>query len=231
MGKYALALSGAALVLALPLHVQAQAPADPPPAPAAAPPASARDADEVTNRVVAYTAWDDDFFYIAVQVNKPNLSGKNTKAFSHPLEDDAVIISFQTDDDHAADQTHRKVLFHRGQRGGRKHRFTPGRRPRRCTTDWKIFRRNSVPYSPPKKTKRQSRPNPPPCCRACSKARSCRRARCGLSERPPPATRLNLPCRGAIWAAGRRPTPEWASTSRRKASAKAAPPCKAFRRR
>src|SRR5579859_7812950 len=52
------------------------------------------------NRILGYTAWDDDYFYIALQINKPVLSGKNTQPFSDPLEDDAAIITLQTDDDH-----------------------------------------------------------------------------------------------------------------------------------
>ena len=55
---------------------------------------------EATNRVNGYAAWDDDFLYLAVQVNKPTVSGQNKEPFSNPLDDDAVILSIQTDGDH-----------------------------------------------------------------------------------------------------------------------------------
>lgn len=55
---------------------------------------------EARNRVVGFTAWDDDYFYIAVQVNKPALKAKDNEPFSDPLADDAVIVAVQTDNDH-----------------------------------------------------------------------------------------------------------------------------------
>ena len=100
MGKFALALAGAALLAPIPVFVSAQAaPVAPPAVPPAADATAPEVATEATNRVVAYSAWDDDFLYLAFQVNKPNLSGRNNRAFSHPLEDDAVIIGLQTDGD------------------------------------------------------------------------------------------------------------------------------------
>ena len=57
---------------------------------------------DAPNRAVGYTAWDDEFLYVAVQVNKPTLSAKNSEPFSKPLDDDATIISLQTDDDHVS---------------------------------------------------------------------------------------------------------------------------------
>ncbi len=105
MGKFALAIAGAALLA--PAIVSAQtAPAAPPAekAPAADP------ATEATNRVVAYSAWDDDYFYVALQVNKPNLSGRNNRAFSRPLEDDAIIIGLQTDNDQTATKRTAKTI-------------------------------------------------------------------------------------------------------------------------
>ncbi|HEV2472019.1 MAG TPA: hypothetical protein VGS41_05095, partial [Chthonomonadales bacterium] len=54
------------------------------------------------NRVTGFTAWDDDYLYFAVQVDKPTLTGKNSAPFSNPLQDDAVIISLQPDDNRAA---------------------------------------------------------------------------------------------------------------------------------
>ena len=59
-------------------------------------------AADTINRVTGFTSWDDEFFYIAVQVNKPTLSAKNDAPFSRPLEDDAAIVSIQTDDDHTS---------------------------------------------------------------------------------------------------------------------------------
>ena len=55
---------------------------------------------DVTNRVAFYSAWDEEYFYLFVQVNKPVLTGKNDKPFSNPIEDDAVVFSVQTDNDH-----------------------------------------------------------------------------------------------------------------------------------
>ncbi len=55
---------------------------------------------DVTNRVAFYSAWDEEFLYLFVQVNKPVLTGKNDKPFSNPIEDDAIIFSLQTDNDH-----------------------------------------------------------------------------------------------------------------------------------
>ena len=55
---------------------------------------------EAANRINGYAAWDDDFLYLAVQVNKPTVSGQNKEPFSNPLDDDAVILSIQTDGDH-----------------------------------------------------------------------------------------------------------------------------------
>src|SRR5579871_6009131 len=103
MGKSALAffLAAALLRAAFPAMAQEK---NPPPAAGSA---KGGDADAATerNRVVGYSAWDDEYLYLAVQVNKPALSGKNSAPFSNPLEDDAIILSLQPDDDHKA--THR----------------------------------------------------------------------------------------------------------------------------
>jgi hypothetical protein len=93
MGKSALFLVAASLLLPIaPVRAQVKG--------AAQTPAAAPALAESVNHVMGYTAWDDDYFYVAVQVNKPTLNAKNGEPFSHPLEDDAVIISLQTDDDH-----------------------------------------------------------------------------------------------------------------------------------
>jgi hypothetical protein len=93
MGKMALALATATLLL-LSVTPSAQAQnANPFPASGQSP------ASEAANRVIGYTAWDDDYLYLAIQVNKPTLRGNNAAPYSKPLEDDAILISFQTDND------------------------------------------------------------------------------------------------------------------------------------
>ena len=57
---------------------------------------------EAPNRIAAFTAWDEEYLYLAVQVNKPELKGKNAAPFSNPKEDDAIILTFQTDNDKTA---------------------------------------------------------------------------------------------------------------------------------
>jgi hypothetical protein len=98
MGKSALAL---VTTLAL-LHSGASVHAQTPKRSAGAPPPVGAANVEATNRILGFTGWDDDFLYVAVQVNKPNIVGNNTEAFSHPLEDDAVIVSVQADNDRQA---------------------------------------------------------------------------------------------------------------------------------
>ncbi len=98
MGKRALLFVSALMLGGGVYFAAAQEPA--PVAGAKQPPAGP--AAEAANRVVGYTAWDDEFLYIAVQVNKPTVSARNDAPFSHPLEDDAAIVSIQTDDDHAS---------------------------------------------------------------------------------------------------------------------------------
>lgn len=93
MSKYALMLVAAwMLPLAAPVRAQTPVPQT----------ATAASVNEAINHVFGYTAWDDDFFYVAVQVNKPTVTGKNALPFSNPLEDDAIIISIQTDNNHNA---------------------------------------------------------------------------------------------------------------------------------
>jgi len=71
------------------------------------------------NRILAYTAWDDDFLYLAVQINKPTLKGTNTEAYSKPLDDDAVIVSIQRDNDKtAAARTDKTYTFAASAIGG-----------------------------------------------------------------------------------------------------------------
>jgi hypothetical protein len=99
MGKNALALVTTLALLHAAAAVTAQTRNT---AVGAPPPTAISTLGEATNRILGYTGWDDDFLYVAVQVNKPNIVGKNTEAFSHPLEDDAVIVSVQADNDHKA---------------------------------------------------------------------------------------------------------------------------------
>ena len=103
MSKQALTLAAALLLpIAAPLRAQTPAP----------PAGEARaTAAESANHVAGYTAWDEDFFYIAVQVNKPVTSGKNATPFSNPLEDDAVIVSLQTDNDHQGTRPNPHTVF------------------------------------------------------------------------------------------------------------------------
>ena len=103
MGKHALMLT-AALLLPTALPVWAQTPA---PRTGAA----QVTAGDSANHVVGYTAWDDDFFYVSVQVNKPTISGKNGTAFSNPLEDDAVIVALQTNGDHTGTKPDAHTAF------------------------------------------------------------------------------------------------------------------------
>jgi hypothetical protein len=122
MSKYALMLATALLLSQAP-PVRAQAPAK-------ADGAVAANASEAANHVVGYTAWDDDFLYVAVQINKPTLSGRNALPFSNPLEDDAVIIGIQTDNDHKANKpTLRTVLVAASAAGGAQLYAGPTRTP------------------------------------------------------------------------------------------------------
>ncbi len=102
MGKLALLFVTAMLLLRPGGLTPTQSQSLPPPtnAPASAAPSSS----DATNRILGFTAWDDDYLYIALQINKPTLNGKNSEPFSNPLEDDAAIISLQTDDNRQATQ-------------------------------------------------------------------------------------------------------------------------------
>ena len=92
MSKSALALVAAALIWFAGIGLAQSLSASP--TRVTAPPVA-----ENRNHVNGRTAWDDEFFYIALQVNKPVLQGTNHDPFSNPLDDDAAIISIQTDDD------------------------------------------------------------------------------------------------------------------------------------
>lgn len=69
-----------------------------------------RDNTVVANRVAGYTAWDDDFLYLAFQVNKPTVRGTSTAPYSNPLTDDALVIAFQIDGDRATTGRTEKTL-------------------------------------------------------------------------------------------------------------------------
>ncbi|MDE2126664.1 MAG: hypothetical protein KGJ62_08745 [Armatimonadetes bacterium] len=80
---------------------------------------AAPSAPTAANRIVGYTAWDSDYLYLAFQINKPTLSGKNTAGFSDPLQDDCVIVSLQMDNDHRSTQrTVSSALFAASAVGG-----------------------------------------------------------------------------------------------------------------
>ncbi len=97
MGKMALGIFAAALLLGG--HSAGVAQAAGPQAPAN-PPLGASSA--VPNKIIGYTAWDEEYLYVAVQVTKPVAAGTNSAPFSNPLEDDAILISLQMDNDHKA---------------------------------------------------------------------------------------------------------------------------------
>ncbi|MGC8668944.1 MAG: sugar-binding protein [Chthonomonadales bacterium] len=49
-------------------------------------------------RVVCSTFYDDDYFYFAAHVTKPQLAGTDTGPFGDPLKDDAVAVFLQRED-------------------------------------------------------------------------------------------------------------------------------------
>lgn len=95
MHGFSLRLKGIAVLLSLSIAAMAQEKPIPP-KPNDAQPVSV----EVTNKVAFHTSWDDDYLYLLVQVNKPTLTAKNSKTFSNPIEDDAILLSLQIDNDH-----------------------------------------------------------------------------------------------------------------------------------
>ncbi len=97
MGKYALAVVTTLALLRSSAPMMAQTRTN---NGGAKPPSVTSTSSEAVNRILGYTGWDDDFLYVAVEVNKPNIVGKNVEPFSHPLEDDAIIVSVQADNDH-----------------------------------------------------------------------------------------------------------------------------------
>ncbi|MCS6778028.1 MAG: hypothetical protein RMJ43_16320 [Chloroherpetonaceae bacterium] len=72
--------------------------------------AVSRDNTVAANRIAGYTAWDDDFLYLAFQVNKPTVRGTSTAPYSNPLADDSLVIAFQTDGDRTATGRTEKTL-------------------------------------------------------------------------------------------------------------------------
>src|SRR5581483_8814417 len=126
MGKIAL-LFATALAL---LRAASSAPAQTPSSPQSNPASNAILSAQALNRVVGYTAWDEDYFYIALQINKPTLNGKNSEPFSNPLEDDAALISLQSDDDRKSSQrTARSVLVAVSAAGGAQLYSGPDKKP------------------------------------------------------------------------------------------------------
>ena len=49
-------------------------------------------------RVVCSTFYDDDYFYLAARVTKPQLVGQDTGPFGDPLKDDAIAVFLQRED-------------------------------------------------------------------------------------------------------------------------------------
>ena len=96
-GKTALGIFAATVLMGAQGAADAQAAAPQAPSGVQAGPSTA-----VPNKILGYTAWDDEYLYLAVQVTKPIAAGTNNAPFSNPLEDDAVLLSFQTDNDHKA---------------------------------------------------------------------------------------------------------------------------------
>jgi hypothetical protein len=60
--------------------------------------ASAQAPEKGKSRVLCYTAYDSDFFYLAAVVQKPALVGRNSKFFSKPLEDDSIAVFLQIEE-------------------------------------------------------------------------------------------------------------------------------------
>src|SRR2546426_6744608 len=50
-------------------------------------------------RVVCYTTYDEDFFYMAASVQKPAIAGNATDIFDDPMKDDAVAVFLQVEND------------------------------------------------------------------------------------------------------------------------------------
>src|SRR5579871_4722644 len=53
------------------------------------------------SRVLCYTAYDADYFYLAAVVQKPHLAGRQKGFPSDPLTDDAIAVFLQTEDQDA----------------------------------------------------------------------------------------------------------------------------------
>lgn len=92
MGKRALMLAAAMMLCRVSMPLPATAQNTPVP-----PVAADVSTSYSVNRILGYTAWDDDFLYLAFQVNKPTLKGTNVAPYSNPLGDDALIVSLQRD--------------------------------------------------------------------------------------------------------------------------------------
>lgn len=123
MGKYALRVTAAALLLCtvrIPEIISvAGAQTTITSAGAQGADATVGNANTVPNRIMGYTAWDDEFLYVAVQVTKPALLGTNKEPFSDPLNDDAVVVAIQTDNDHkTTTRTARTVTLAVSEAGG-----------------------------------------------------------------------------------------------------------------
>ena len=57
------------------------------------------------DRVTCYTAWDDAFLYMAIEVQDRDITATNTTHMSNPWEDDAVEVFLETDNKRAPDRS------------------------------------------------------------------------------------------------------------------------------
>src|SRR5437868_9079230 len=55
-------------------------------------------------RVICYTTYDEDFFYMAASVQKPAIAGSAADLFGDPMKDDAVAVFLQVENDAALKQ-------------------------------------------------------------------------------------------------------------------------------
>lgn len=57
------------------------------------------------DRVTCYTAWDNAFFYVAAEIQDPDIEATNTTHMSNPWEDDAIEVFLETDANRAPNRS------------------------------------------------------------------------------------------------------------------------------